>query len=413
MPNPSNTTRCLLCETQLVKNGRTAAGTQRWKCPQCGASSSRKRDDVTRKAQLNQFLDWLLGKHRQSEIDGNQTGRSFRRRTAWCWELRPRIPATGEIHDVVQVDGFNLRSGWCVLTARLRGKVIAYQWCARESQAAWGALFQRLPAPTVVVCDGGPGMHAALKEQWPNTRVQRCLVHLQRNVRKYVTTRSKTIAGKALWGLALKLTRVKTPDDAEEWMRLLLGWEAESLHLTKERTYRKHADEVPSWARPGQTWWYTHQRLRSGHQVLRRVIRAGHLFTFLDPRLATLQVPSSTKGSRAAPTRRCGSYSSITTACPRRINGVRSSGGSTSTQNTQTREEWPLISSGNHRDLSAHNNANRIPGPCSTTPRSAPTKDSGSVKDGPAEGDTPNAIHTFWPIPPDWRGHRGIHHRPT
>lgn len=39
-----------------------------------------------------------------------------------------------------------------------------------------------------------------------------------------------------------------------------------------------------------------HQRLRSGHQVLRRVIRSGHLFTFLDPQLAQLQVPSSTKG---------------------------------------------------------------------------------------------------------------------
>ena len=139
-------------------------------------------------------------------------------------------------------------------------------------------------------------MHAALKEHWPNTRVQRCLVHLQRNVRKYVTTRSKTIAGKALWGLALALTRVNTPDDAEEWMRLLLSWEAEFLHLTKERTYRKQAVEVPSWARPGATWWYTHQRLRSGHQVLRRVIRSGHLFTFLDPRFPGLQVPSSTNG---------------------------------------------------------------------------------------------------------------------
>ena len=82
------------------------------------------------------------------------------------------------------------------LVAISRGKVIAYQWCARESQAAWGALFKRLPEPVVVVCDGGPGMHAALKEHWPGARVQRCLVHLQRNVRKYVTTRSKTAAGK-------------------------------------------------------------------------------------------------------------------------------------------------------------------------------------------------------------------------
>ena len=90
----------------------------------------------------------------------------------------------------------------------------------------------------------------------------------------------------------MTLTRVKSPDDAEQWTRLLLAWEAEYLPLTKARTYRKHALEVPSWARPGATWWYTHQRLRSGHQVLRRVIRQGHLFTFLDPKLEPLNVPS-------------------------------------------------------------------------------------------------------------------------
>ena len=159
-----------------------------------------------------------------------------------------------------------------------------------------GELFKRLPEPTVVVCDGGPGMHAALKEHWRNARVQRCLVHLQRNVRKYVTTRSKTPAGKALWGLALKLTRVKTADDAAAWSKLLIEWESAFLHLTKERSYRKTAPEVPSWVRETQQWWYTHQRLRSGYQVLRRAIDRGHLFTFLDKELQHLSVPSTTNG---------------------------------------------------------------------------------------------------------------------
>jgi hypothetical protein len=198
------------------------------------------------------------------------------------------------VYDVLQIDGFNLRTGWCVLVASHRGKVIAFQWCARESQAAWGALFARLPAPIVVVCDGGPGMHAALAEYWPDARIQRCLVHLQRNVRKYVTTRSKTAAGKGLWGLALKLTQANTLAKAEAWVALVLAWEAEFLHLTKERTYRNNAAEIPGWVKPGQTWWYTHQRLRSGHQVLRRVIRSGHLFTFLDPQFSALDVPSTT-----------------------------------------------------------------------------------------------------------------------
>lgn len=251
---------------------------------------------MTRKAQLGRFLDWLTSKAAQHDHGGASAARQFRRETAWCWELRPRIPITGDIYDVLQIDGFNLRTGWCVLTARHQGTVVAAQWCSCEGYAAWSALMQRLPAPQVVVCDGGPGMHAALREHWSNTRIQRCLVHLQRNVRKYVTTRSKTTAGKGLWGLARKLTGVRTVNDAERWAALLLAWESEFLHLTKQRTYREKAAEVPSWAKPGQKWWYTHQRLRSGHQVLRRVIRAGHLFTFLDPDTQHLEVPSTTNG---------------------------------------------------------------------------------------------------------------------
>lgn len=285
---------CVVCRIKLVKNGRNRAGNQRWRCPSCGASSLRKREDRSQLFTLLRFIDWLLGKDNQADADGTRTGRSFRRRTQWCWELRPRIKITGEVYDVLQIDGFNLRTGWCILVASCRGKVVASQWCSRESQAAWAALFQRLPAPRVVVCDGGPGLHAALNAHWPGTRIQRCLVHLQRNVRKYVTTKSKTAAGKGLWGLARKLTKVTTAEDAEEWTRLLLAWEGEFLHLTKARTYRKEATEIPSWVRTTQTWWYTHQRLRSGHQVLRRVIRSGHLFTFLDPKLAALGVPSTT-----------------------------------------------------------------------------------------------------------------------
>ena len=48
--------------------------------------------------------------------------------------------------------------------------------------------------------------------------------------------------------------------------------------------------------RETQQWWYTHQRLRSGYQVLRRAIDRGHLFTFLDKELQHLSVPSTTNG---------------------------------------------------------------------------------------------------------------------
>lgn len=285
---------CVLCKIPFVKNGRNSAGNQRWRCPSCGSSYTRKREDRTRFFTLQRFVTWLLSKPTQQELSTGTTGRTFRHQTRWCWQIQPRIPNTGVIYDVLQIDGFNLRTGWCVLVATHQGKVIAYQWCARESGAAWGALFKRMPEPTVVVCDGGPGMHAALKEHWPAARVQRCLVHLQRNVRTHVTKRSKTEAGRSLWGLALKLTKVHNSGDAQAWVALFLQWETQYLHLTKERTYRKDTFETPTWVKPGQKWCYTQQRLRSGYQVFQRVIKAGHLFTFLDPTLKPLNVTATT-----------------------------------------------------------------------------------------------------------------------
>ncbi|WP_425466873.1 transposase-like zinc-binding domain-containing protein [Rarobacter faecitabidus] len=51
MNGAGNSTRCGVCDEVLVKNGKTAAGTQRWICRSCGASSVRRRPDVTRAAQ--------------------------------------------------------------------------------------------------------------------------------------------------------------------------------------------------------------------------------------------------------------------------------------------------------------------------------------------------------------------------
>ncbi|NLS11256.1 IS256 family transposase, partial [Nesterenkonia sp. MY13] len=97
---------------------------------------------MTRRAQLNVFLSWLLGKDSQKQAGGG-TGRSLRFSTAWCWDIEvPQPDPTGEVHRQVIVDGtyFN---GWCVLIAHNGAHVIGWQWCDKESKAAWAALFKR------------------------------------------------------------------------------------------------------------------------------------------------------------------------------------------------------------------------------------------------------------------------------
>ena len=282
MPKSSHTTRCLLCDTKLVKNGKTAAGTQRWKCPTCGASSTRTREDVTRKHQLEKFLAWLLGKNSQTQSAGKQHRSTFSRHTAWCWRVSPELPKVAIPPKYVIIDGTYIGS-WCLLIATDERQIpLAWQWCATESQAAWEALLKQIPAPLVVVCDGGSGIRAAIREQWPDTLTQRCIFHVWLNMRTHLTLNPRTPAGQALLEIGRHLRKVTTPDEAITWMQHLNDWHTVYGYLTCERSYAKRQLPGGVWDSPtGKKWWYTHDRLRKAYNLLAELQRRDHLFTYL------------------------------------------------------------------------------------------------------------------------------------
>lgn len=264
-----------------MKNGKTAAGTQRWKCPNCGVSSSRKRGDVTSKAQLEQFLHWLLGKRSQAETDG-LTGRSFRDQIAWCWRIRPTLPPVTIPPRIVIVDGTYLADHGLLIATDEHQTPLAWQWCARESTASWSALLTQIPAPLVVICDGGTGVAAALREHWPDTLIQRCLFHVWMNLSTHLTLRPRTPAGQSLLGLGRRLLKVTTPDEATRWLQLVNDWWITYGYLTAERSYAKQRLRNGLWDSPtGKQWWYTHERLRRAYRLLADLIRKEHLFTYL------------------------------------------------------------------------------------------------------------------------------------
>jgi len=196
----------------------------------------RKRPDLTRRHELEQFLSWLLGKHPQTEITGTATGRSLRRSNTWCWDIEPRLGPASTTHHQILIDGLWVGS-WCLLIAVTETlEVLAWQWCARESTAAWTALLERLPAPAVVVCDGGAGIASAVHRAWPATRTQRCLFHVQMNIRRHLTLNPRTDAGRRLLGLSRELSTVRDQDAVIAWRLKLEAWWQAHGHLTKERS---------------------------------------------------------------------------------------------------------------------------------------------------------------------------------
>lgn len=267
---PTNSTTYLVCDTKLVKNGKHRSGTQRWRCPSCGSSSVRRRPDVTAREQLRAFACWLAGKLTQAEIDGTATGRSFRRRTAWCWDISPRLGPVETTYHAVLVDGIHIGT-WCLLIALSdTGRVLAWQWCARENTAAWKALFDQIPAPGIIVSDGGSGLPSALRQTWTETKHQRCLFHLQMNVTRHLTRKPRTPSSRALRRLVMDLSSVHDADAAIEWQLRLEQWWQSFGHLTTERTLFRN----------GQ-FGFTHDRLRKAWLLVRLVVRKNLIFTHI------------------------------------------------------------------------------------------------------------------------------------
>ena len=66
--------------------------------------------------------------------------------------------------------------------------------------------------------------HKAVKKAWPKTKLQRCIFHAFQQVKRYTTTRSKTIAGVELYGIAKELFHIKIQEDARSWVQSISAW---------------------------------------------------------------------------------------------------------------------------------------------------------------------------------------------
>lgn len=261
-----NNPKCGACGAKMKGNGTTKAGTKRWRCPKCGASSVRRHDSSAK--QLEAFLRWLLSKDAVADLKTSRA--TFWRKTAWAWGIWPIAPFTGEVHDVVFLDGIWLRRRAVVLIAVAGGHVVGWHLAQTECAAAWAALMMRIPAPKMAVSDGSPGFAAAAKAVWPGTRIQRCTFHVANQVRRCTTLRPRLEAGIELLGLANRLKDARDAESATAWLLEYSAWCVRWEGFLKEFTVKdgKRA--------------YTHERLRKARRSLNRIARDGTLFTFVE-----------------------------------------------------------------------------------------------------------------------------------
>lgn len=260
---------CPTCGGEMKRNGKTKAGTQRWRCKRCNSSSVHVNNTESR--ELEAFLKWLLSKETQVSMPG--AGRTFRRHTSKFWQVWPLPEATGERHRVIYVDGIYLAKNIVVLIACSDEYVLGWYLAQAETSRAWISLLENIAPPDVVVSDGGTGFAKALKHIWPHTKVQHCLFHVFSQVKRYTTSRPKLLAGQEIYKLAIELMHLDTLHQAHLWVERYMQWCEFWSDFLEEKSYIDGK------------YQYTHMRLRQARNSLSRLINKDTLFTYLDPTL--------------------------------------------------------------------------------------------------------------------------------
>lgn len=151
--------KCEICGTNLVKNGKTSSGKQRWYCKICKHSSTVKYDNST--YEFIQFINWLLNNKRLKNMPGH--GRSFQRRVEKYWKLWPMASIVDGVHKVIFVDGIYLAKNVVLLIESNKKYVLSWYLARAENSKSWGALISRIAPPEMVDTDGSEYTHERVR----------------------------------------------------------------------------------------------------------------------------------------------------------------------------------------------------------------------------------------------------------
>jgi len=131
-----------------------------------------------------------------------------------------------------------------------------------------------------ITCDGDKSLLKAIKKVCPQVLVQRCLVHIQRQTKIWLTRDPKSIAGIELRAI---INRIHTIEDKEQWgywVVELYQWHEKHKDYLNEKTINQDTGR----------YWYTHKMVRRSFITIKKALP--NMFHYLD----NPKIPKTTNG---------------------------------------------------------------------------------------------------------------------
>jgi len=128
--------------------------------------------------------------------------------------------------------------------------------------------------PAGAVSDGKPGITVVIKSIFHLENCQRCLVHVERDLKRYLPLHSPLEATQSLRMVALTLIKINSKTERRVYLTAVKRWYRHYGSLLKTRSYPIPGSGVK------RRWWYTHGNLRRAWRLMTKA--PDSLFHFLD-----------------------------------------------------------------------------------------------------------------------------------
>ncbi len=269
---------CPICNLHAVQKWGKQNNKQRYRCSNCYHNFTLRNEGVKKANQFVWFYKWVMERQVYQHLvrDSNMSQSSLQRLFQFYLKEPPvnAISSKGNVH--LLIDGTYFENGLCLIL--YYDYDIQYVQLFRQTNQE---KFKEIKEDLLnlkklgtqvysVTCDGHKSTMKAVSKAFPNAIIQRCIVHVKRQIKSYLGVKPQLPQARELLYYSQQITQIHTQEQAAVWLRQVHDW----YHKQEAFINQKSINDIT-----GRTW-YTHKHL---HQAATHLINAiPHLFCYLN-----------------------------------------------------------------------------------------------------------------------------------
>jgi len=263
-------------------------GKQRYKCSECGILYTHTNKAVSLSNRFTWFKLWVSGRQtiRQLQKVSGYSQRTLKRYFYQYLSKAPVFNVKPSEKVNLLIDGTYFGNNLCLIL--YRDNTVKYTQLYRLTDGEW---FEEIKEDLdnllklgvqieSITCDGHKALLKAIRKVSSQIILQRCLVHIQRMCRIWLTIRPKSQAGSDLRLLVNKLHQIRNYQQRDYWIVSLVKWHKLYEEYLKQKSYSEQTGR----------YWYKHRMVRRSFTVIKKALP--DMFHYLDNE----KIPKSTNG---------------------------------------------------------------------------------------------------------------------